>query len=352
MYITHLQIESFRNLGKVELKADSRLNILYGANGAGKSSVLEAVYLLARGRSFRTVQPKELIQHETGAFRIFLETRDGSEVHRLGLQRNMKDWKARRDGQDIAQLSDLSRYLPVILLDPNSHSLVSGSPDGRRRYLDWGVFHVEPDFLDVWRKYARCLRQRNAALKARQKSVAISLQEMMSPLAHRLDQQRAAYFDRLTGRVVEYLQLDNSSLDQLQMQYSRGWKAESLEEALNNGLSRALEYGVTHQGPHRADIRLTLPGGAAKAFLSRGEQKIVAASLLLAQATLQAETGRKAVLLFDDLAAEFDKRHFNSVLEAAYQGAEQVWLTGVERPKVGGEASWFHVEHGRITEVV
>jgi DNA replication and repair protein RecF len=352
LYITHLRIENFRNLEAVEIQASPGLNYFYGENGAGKTSVLEALFLLSRGKSFRTSVSEELIRYQARTFQVYIEARAGEATHRLGLERSKKQWRARKDGQDVALLSELSRALPIILMEPDSHALVSGPPEGRRRFLDWGVFHVEPLFLDTWRQYSRGLKQRNAALRSGQFQVIESLDEIIAPLGEQLSQYRQNYFEALSQEFFRQMQSERSGLQDITMGFHKGWKSDDLLESLKTHRTRDLEQGVSQYGPHRADLLLERKGRPVRTVLSRGEQKNVAACLLLSQAELLNQSGHRPVILLDDLASEFDQRHFREVLEKALSCADQVWVTGVHTDGLQGPQNVFHVEHGRVTKVV
>jgi DNA replication and repair protein RecF len=352
LYITHLRIENFRNLQAVEIQTGPGLNYLFGENGAGKTSVLEALFLLSRGKSFRTSVSEELIRYQAKTFQVYAEVREGEVTHRLGLERSQKLWRARKNGQDVALLSELSRVLPIVLMEPDSHALVSGSPEDRRRFLDWGVFHVEPLFLEAFRQYSRGVKQRNAALRRGQLPVIESLEEIIAPLGERLNEYRQKYFQTLAQEFSRQMKSDRNGLQGIKLDYSQGWKSGNLLEVLRTHRQRDLEQGVTQHGPHRADLLLQRDGRPVRTALSRGEQKNVAASLLLSQAALLNQSGHSPVLLLDDLASEFDERHFSEVLKKALSCADQVWVTGVHADGVQGRQNVFHVEHGRVSKVV
>jgi DNA replication and repair protein RecF len=352
LQINTLRIENFRNLMRLELQLHPRLNVFYGDNGAGKTSILEALYLVARGKSFRTVRAEELQGPAAGAFRIFLELERAGIPHRIGLERDGQQWKARRDGQDVTALSELSRDLPVVLLEPNSHQLIAGAPDGRRRFLDWGVFHVEPSYLGMWRRYSRALKQRNAALRSQQLRVLESLDVVLAESGERLTVLRQAYFARFAPAFVDQLHADHAALQDIELEFQPGWKGDSLAGALQRVRQRDLDQGATSQGPHRAELAMLRHGRPVRTLLSRGEQKGLAAALLLTQARLLAETGDRPVILLDDLASEFDGSHLASVLEKARACAQQVWVTGVAPLPLADARAVFHVEHGGVREMV
>ena len=353
MHISSIRIENFRNLGEVSLRTHPKLNYFQGANGAGKTSLLEAVVVLARGKSFRTVSAEELYGAETGVFRIFLEAEYAKRSRKMGLERQGKQWRARLDGSDVPFLSVLSRHLPLVLMEPNSHLLISGSPDVRRRFLDAGVFHVEPGFLEIWRRYSRVLKQRNAALRSRQIRVLDSLDEVFAELGEALHELRSAYFKKLDKEFDRENPLrQTASLESVELGYDPGWKNGPLIDVLKTARKRDLERGVSSHGPHRADLLITREKRLVRTYLSRGEQKGLAALLLLTQAHMLAALGEKPLVLLDDLASEFDQTHFNSVLQAALAVAGQVWITGTTKPDLQEAHKMFHVEHGAVQEMV
>jgi len=351
LYIQSLRIENFRNLKSVEICPHPQLNYFFGANGAGKTSLLEALVVLSRGKSFKTGRAEELSGEEDGTFRIFLECVAAGRRHKLGLERCGAHWKARRNGQDLSVLSALTRLLPIVLMEPNSHLLISGPPENRRRFLDWGVFHVEPGFLDVWRRYSRVLKQRNAALRERHTRVLGSLDELAAQLGERLHGYRAAYFGQVAEAFSGHTGEDVSEFSDVVLEYRPGWKDGSLLEALHRSRKRDLEQGSTSQGPHRADILLTRDQRSVRSLLSRGEQKSFAAALLMTQARLLASGGEAPLLLLDDLASEFDQHHVQSVLQNALACAGQVWITGTATRAFEQEHKLFHVEHGVVREM-
>ena len=353
MIIKSLQIENLRNLGAVSLQANPVLNYFVGDNGAGKTSILESVVVLSRGRSFRTSQSLELIGPAGPNFRVFAETeQDDSKCNRLGLERSGKRWKARKNSKDLAQISQLTRSLPLVLMEPDSHLLVSGAPEVRRKFLDWAVFHVEPTFLETWRRFSKTLRQRNAALRTRQLDVVESMDEILDPLGTRLGQLREAYTELLAGKVRSIVKELSSELNEITIDYKNGWGDESYKEALSKWRERDLERGATSQGPHRADLLMMKGDSLARTVISRGEQKVLSAALLLAQASVLKSHGDQPVVLLDDLASEFDDTHFERVLSKFLETGAQVWLTGTREPKYSCEHTVFHVEHGTVHKML
>lgn len=353
MFIKKLQIENIRNLARVEIQANPNLNILVGVNGAGKTSVLESLVVLSRGRSFRTNQAKELMGPNGDSFRIFAETSNQSQkISRIGLERSGKHWRARKDGEDLSQLSQLTRDVPLVVMEPNSHLLVSGPPEVRRKYLDWGMFHVEHEFLDAWRRFSKILKQRNAALRNRQEGVLDSIDEVFSSCATRLGSLRRIHSTAVSKKVQTLLGDLNSGLENVRLEYNDGWSRETLQESLAAGREGDLMRGTTGSGPHRADIVLYQGETLARSVLSRGEQKLFSAALLLSQVEILSETVEKPIVLLDDLASEFDQDNFERVLSRSLESGGQVWVSGTRTHDAKVDHKLFHVKHGEVQEMV
>ena len=354
MFIKSLKIENVRNLEEAELKPHPALNILHGANGAGKTSILEAMVVLSRGRSFKTNQASELIGPARPFFRIFAES--GNNQHkdnRFGLERSPKHWRARINGSEASQLSELLRHLPIVIMEPNSHLLVSGSPEVRRKYLDWGMFHVEHRYLGTWKRFSKILKQRNAALRRGQADVLDSIDDVFVELGVELSEYRENHSMAVSNRAVSLLADLSPGLDSVFLNYSQGWNKEaSLKESLIAGRESDLVRGSTGSGPHRADLSIRFRETAARNVLSRGEQKILSSALLLAQFEVLAELGELPLLLLDDLASEFDEDHYRRVLDKALKYGGQVWVSGTSDDSSATNKKVFHVKHGAVEEVL
>src|ERR1700677_1980633 len=160
MSLAELRLEDLRCLPRAQLTLHPRLNLITGDNGSGKTSVLEAIYLLGRGRSFRTRHTEQLIAHATQELRAFGRIEGRNHVsHSIGVGCSCAHGlTARIDGQDVRSLPALSDLFPVQVIDPGIHRLVEEGPVQRRRWLDWAVFHVEPRFVSSWQAYSRALK--------------------------------------------------------------------------------------------------------------------------------------------------------------------------------------------------
>jgi len=363
--IERLRVERLRNIAATELSPGPRLNLLLGGNGAGKTSVLEALHLLAYGRSFRAPQREVLIQRGAAEFSVFAEVRPAEDrpVRRVGLSASVRGWSGRVDGEAVASLGELLRCCPVVCFEPGSHALIAGPSELRRRYLDWGLFHVEPEFAEVWRRYQRALRQRNALLKSasgRRLGVQEGLDAWDTELAdagERLDGLRRAYIEQLQPLLVEVAARLIPEAGAATMSYASGWRREreSLAEALLVSQERDLALGHTSAGPHRGNWSLCYAELAQRESFSRGQEKLTALVCVLAQAQHFAERfGHWPIIALDDLGSELDAEHQSLAVDAVERSGAQVWVTGTFAPAgLNAETvALFHVEQGQVRPAV
>lgn len=352
MSLDRLNIEGLRNLGAVEIQPGGRLNWFQGANGAGKTSILEALYLLARGRSFRSHRVSSVIQHGVDELRVVARRAEDGKV--LGMERSVAAWRGRIGGVECQRLSEFAVCLPLVLMEPDSHRLIDGGPEYRRQYLDWQLFHVEHNYLATWQAYSRMLRQRNAALKSGpSESLLSALEQPMAEAGERVSAFRRARVADLTDAVTELgARLGLHLPGVVGLRYRSGHPEDvSLAEALAAGRDRDRELGFTRQGPHRAELVLTCADRPAAQELSRGQQKLLALLLLLSQLEAMCIEGSAApLLLLDDPVSELDERHLGLVLDWVSDRPVQVWVTATTACPRPGRV--FHVERGQITSMV
>jgi DNA replication and repair protein RecF len=351
VYIRRLQLTDFRNLADATLAPGDGINWLSGANGAGKTSVLEAIHVLATGRSFRAGRIAPMVRDGADRFRVVCRT--AAPEHRLGVERSASGWVGRIDGEPTQRLSAFARAVPVVTVHPENHQLLEGGPDNRRSFLDWGLFHVEQSYLDEWKRYNRLLRQRNAALR-RQPSVQVlaSLEEPMAEAAARLDRHRAAYVERLTGSVDALASALSFGIPELDLAYRPSCESSADYRAQwASARERDIEQGYTREGPHRAELAIRAHGRLAAPRLSRGQMKLAALLLRLAQMRVAENAQHTPMLLLDDPVSELDRQHLDRLLEWLEAQRNQSWVTAVDPPG-DRAATLFHVEQGRIRQMV
>ena len=354
MGLQQFRTDAFRCLSDVEIKPDPKLNLVTGRNASGKTSLLESIYYLGRGRSFRASGNRELIASDQSGFSLFGQVKNQSGTHKIGAQVGAGQRNLRIDG-DNGTAADLARILPVQVIDPEIHQLVQGGPELRRKFLDWGVFHVKHAYLESWRKYHQALKQRNACLRSGAADSEVRLWDV--PLVEHgeaVGQIRQEFLDQFlpiySSIIGEFLSFD------VICSYKRGWSAgEGLEQAVGQSFSRDRALSATQVGPHRADLTLQVDTRRARHRVSRGQQKMMAAALLIAQTRFVAvHSAAELVLLVDDPAAELDRDNRNRLFGMLQQMPAQMFVTALEPEDLpwADQAQMFHVEHGEVTSLL
>jgi DNA replication and repair protein RecF len=354
--LTRLDIRQLRCLQAVEFRPAPGLNVITGGNGAGKTSLIEAIHLLGYGRSFRGRVRDGLIRSGQPHLELYAEWLDGQgRARRAGLRHAGGDWEARLDGAPAPSLTELCAELAVVTFEPGSHELIAGGAEHRRRFLDWALFHVEPGFLPVWRRYARALKQRNALLKRGPAVSALAPWDReLADAGESLSRLRGDYLARLEPVLVATAGEFLPELGPAGLRFLPGWRREesSLEDTLLLGRERDLALGYTSQGPHRADWRVDYLGLPGREALSRGQEKLTALACVLAQArAFAADRGEWPLVCLDDLGSELDRPHQHQALTSVLASGAQVLLTATEAPSLptGIDAgARFHVERGQL----
>jgi len=360
MKFESLRIAGLRCLESVSLTPAPGINVFVGPNGAGKTSVLEAAYLLSHGRSFRAGSRDVLLKRGSNTLSVFAEVRsEDGRTRRLGLGRESGRWQARVDGDSAASLGALVQECAVVCFEPGSHDLIAGASDERRRFLDWGLFHVEQAFVNQWRRYQRALKQRNALLRAGGPLDGGLLEPWEAELAaagEGMTAFRRGYLDRLIPHIRAFTSNVLPELGDFSIRYRPGWdEAADLAATLAERRTRDLARGHTTVGPHRADFSIAFEHAPLREHLSRGQEKLCALACLLGQASLHAEIrGEWPVVCLDDLASELDRTHQEWVVAQLLGRDAQVFITGTEIPSALADQSvtMFHVEQGVVTALL
>lgn len=362
-----LRIQDFRNIFAADLALSERLNVFVGGNGSGKTSLLEAVHVLSRAKSFRAASLRSVVRHGAAALTVFAQckshakSRQGEEIqHRLGLSFDQRSGKsARLDGESVRNTSRLAQQLPVTYMGHETLGLLGGSPDERRSFLDWGLFHVEQHFLPLAQRYGRALKQRNAAL--RQNAAMAEIRAWDGDLVEAgegLDRMRRLYLTELWPHFLASLARMSPTFHwgtDVSWRYQRGWPEPfSLAESLASSALTDEAGGFTRSGPHRADFVLMGGGRPLRDQVSAGQSKVSVCALLHAQAKLiEQRTGVSPVLLVDDLPAELDAGHRITVLSTLAELQTQFLVTATEQSLLdlsllGSADQMFHVEQGAL----
>jgi len=357
--LTQTSITGFRNLDQISLEPCPSFNLILGPNGAGKTSILEAIHLLSTGHSFRSRKTRELIQRGADELSVTakLWNEQTSVEHRAGISKNRAgETTLRLDYEPLQSMSAMTRLLPVKALSPDSHQLIQEGPSGRRLFLDWGLFHVEPSFFTAWKQYKRALEQRNRALRLQLPDQEIAVWEPeLIEAGDRISSDRHRYVEQLGPELIRLL-AEFDVIGEITLRYRTGWSSElSFTDSLRASASQCQRFRTTTVGPHRAELVIEINGIPVRQEMSRGQQKLLVYALHFAQLALFSQRQQqRAIVLCDDLGAELDQHHQERLLHSLQSMDLQTFITSnasLEYP-VNTDKKAFHVEHGEVTKVV
>lgn len=377
MALVKLQTEYFRNLDGAPVAFSPSMNLLFGENGSGKSSFLEAMGYLGLGRSFRVGRHQAVCAHNHERLTVFggldhgltgqverSSERSGTIFHRLGISRDIaaKETRLKVDGEAVRSLSLLARHFPVSVIDPGVFDIVAGGPGKRRQFLDWAVFHVEPSFSTAWQQCQRVISQRNQMLRnGRLDDALIRVwdSQYVSLASQVTEARREAFILFKTAFNALLVEVEAPWTDGLKVDFFPGWEnSQPLAEVLVQHREQEQRMGHTLYGPNRADIRMRFQGRPVSETFSRGQQKTLVILMKIAQGMVLNTLGKQVTFLLDDINAELDGEHRAMLAEKLRELRCQVFLTSIEQPQP--QALWrhtmpdfkmFHVEHGGLTEV-
>lgn len=354
--IKKLQVYSLRNLQLVSIEPSSGFNFFIGPNGSGKTSILESIYTLGMARSFRTHLVQRVINNQSAKFTVHgVVQQHTSTLFNVGIERCLTGESVLQfNGERVKSIATLAEQLPIQLINPDSFRFLDAGPKYRRQFLDWGMFHVEHLFYQTWQRLQRILKQRNSALKNRQRREEVQAWDVeLIEVVDALTIQRRSFFEKLAPYFYRLLKELNLNKDII-LSYWPGWEeSQSFGDALLACYFKDIHLGYTSIGPQRADLKCMVGDVPAEAILSRGQQKIVVIALCLAMGELfRAETGKSCIYLIDDLPSELDLGYQQFVLERLSRLDSQMFITCLEETivKLGGDRDkkMFHVEHGVV----
>jgi len=361
MGLKTFSIDGFRNFIDVAINCNDHFNLLFGANGAGKTNILEAIYYLGMGKSFRCHLLQHLVNHSRNDFTLYGQVDDVvlGEIATIGVGRALSETgQLHLNSKKIVSFTEVTKLLPMVILNQDSYQLITEGPKYRRQLLDWGSFHVERVPFSLWKNYSRALQQRNLALKQKLPKEEISFWgKEIADLGTALDYARQAYFEKLKQLVIRTLG-DFFPKYEIDLKYYPGWdKNYQLSDLLEQNIHHDLRLGFTTLGSHRADLSFTIGATPLQHVLSRGEQKLFLIAVYLTQINLLKEYIKlRPLFLIDDLMAELDQQMQQTALRALENSHAQFFIAGVEletlkKRETINSISLFHVELGKINNI-
>ncbi|CAM2732894.1 DNA replication/repair protein RecF [Legionella worsleiensis] len=313
MILSELRIHHLRNITEATLFFNPHFNFIYGPNGSGKTSILEALYLLSCGHSFKTREIAPIVTLGQSNLTVFSRFTDNSTI---SIQKSAgQPTQIKINNQLCYTTSQLAYAVPCQIFYADIFQIIDAGPGVRRSVLDWGLFHVKQNYLSLWKDYKRIIKHRNALLK---KHAAyqefIPWDKQLDLIATQMDNLRSEYF--VQWRDSFYHTLEKLTSTTCTLEYYKGWDKKnankSLFEVLAEHFNSDLQRQFTQFGPHQADIIISSDETKAKHILSRGQQKIILIALKLAQGSL---LKGDCLYLFDDLPAELDAKHQRSLFD-------------------------------------
>lgn len=355
MHISNIKINSFRNLTSFEFDCHDYFNFFYGANGAGKTSILEAIYYLGLGRSFRSKNALSLLSHNSDSFVVFANIYSKQTNIPVGVTRNSNNSTQIRIAEDSVRTHlKITELCPLQLIAAKDYRLIEGGAEYRRQIMDWGLFHVEQNFMTTWQKARQALRQCNATLKTRSvdKNQLGFWQNELVVAANYLNEYRQRYVKALQVFVTDMLNGLLPSYN-VELSYYAGWdEKQPLGDILAMNFENDMRIGYVTAGPHRADIKIKFKNVNVQEILSRGQQKVLIYALRLAQGKLlQEQIGKKCVYLIDDLPSELDVEKRDQIFDILNNMKIQSFITGIYHHDFINntyEKKMFHVKQGAI----
>ena len=358
MPITRLEIHGVRNITNIKLNPKPKFNLIHGLNGSGKTSMLEALYLLGTGKSFKSNENKRIIQHNMDELRVYSEYSVDNLVEKLGLEKKTDGSKRIQiNNSKKSSLADLASKLPLHIIPTTSYRLFHDGPKTRRHFIDQGLFHVNHEFIGHWKQYEYALRQRNAGLKMR-----ISNQELMAwnkqmaESGEAITLMRSDYIQELIPIINKLYTAFLTGNEMITLEIKQGWgKDRTLSDELQTNHYIDQKCGFTTKGPHRAELSITVNNTTPiKDHLSQGQLKLASYAMNIAKCILlKKKKSKKSIILIDDLPSELDKYSVHKICDILKSIESQCFITCIDKEDMlpalkGCEIELFHMKHGAL----
>ena len=365
-----MTLRSYRNIENAEVSFSPGVNVIFGRNAQGKTNLLEAIYIFARGRSFRGTPDRELIRSGDTFFTVKNEYTDAQREEELLLEHTDKKTKRYLNGVKLERNIEMISHFRAVLFCPDHLGIVKGSPSERREFMNIAISQLSRDYVYLLGNYTMALENRNALIKkigvsgisgAQRERLLENIPVWNAQLARfaaKIAQRRAEYIEKLSPHAEFIMSEMSENTERLRIQYSCDVPdphnfADSEQEylrLLEAGLDRDLSAGSTQRGPHRDDLILKINGVPLRQWGSQGQQRTAVLSLKLAEGEICRElTGEHPVFLFDDVLSELDaerrKYLFDRVADTQYI------ITTCEADAGLASCKIIHAKNGVFTEI-
>jgi DNA replication and repair protein RecF len=353
MFLQRLYLKNFRNLSEVRVSFGPRINLIQGPNGQGKTNLLEAIFFLSTGKSFRTSTLSELIRHKENYFYLQAEFVRDHLVQTLKIYFDGKEKKIHYNNTSYHSFSNLLGLMPSVLFAPEDISLITGAPLERRRFLNLHIAQTNPLYVHHLVRYTNAMRQRNQLLKKKTEATISAWEEIMALSAAYLVIKRKEAVFELASPLNVHMQHLSQNQDHLTMTYVPSFIREetSLTDNFRHQFqklrSREMQLGSTLTGPHRDDLLINVSEKEAKAYASEGQKRSCISAVRFAEwERLQSLAAAPPLMCIDDFGVHLDAtRH--TLFQNKLQNLNQVFLTSPFDIDIS--AHKLHISNGNLT---
>lgn len=360
MFLRSIRLENYRNIAAAELRPERQLTLLHGLNGQGKTNLLESIYLLGTGRSFRSARVPDLIRQDQPRAAVCGQVQSGGVQSEIAVRLEDRQRRVTVDGKSVQRSSELHGKLAVVVFSPDDTAMVKQGPESRRRYLDRALYGSNAGFLKDYHDYYRTLKQRNSLLRSTDTATLDIWSEQLVEAGIRLMGHRNAYLEQLQPLLQRHYQRISGGRESVAVGYDPDLEIGQPDlrsrflAKLEENRASDLRHGATGKGPHRDDLDFSIDGRPLKSFGSQGQQRSFVLALKLAELDhLQQTFGEPPLMLLDDIASELDRERIYNLLEYLRQSRVQVVITTTTTagiaPEMLRESSLYRVEDGRLT---
>ncbi len=359
MTLSKLGVTAFRNIQHIDIQPHAKFNLVWGDNGAGKTSLLESIYYLSCAKSFKTNLTQSVIQNDHDQLTIHGIAHYHNTDYSLGIAKKTDGTrKIHINSEKTRSIAELSCHLPTLLITTTSYRFFHDGPKFRRQLVDWGLFHMEPEYNATWKAYQTVLKQRNASIKSQRYSQIIQTWDtLLAEHGDKINIYRESYIKQIKPFFMELVGTLLPELPQLDINYNKGWSQEqSLLTAIEQAYQQDNRLGYTTKGPHRADLVISCNQVPVCEYLSQGQQKLAVTALKLAQGKLLAiEQNQSPIYLIDDLPSELDDNKIQLICNALIELSSQTFITTIRSHSISqfiqeNQFSLFHMKQGRLNQ--